>query len=409
MGRPIRGAPDPQLLAFGSSLEEDLVLAPFDVECSLAHVAALVGGGIRRRVAGGDACGRAADACVARLPTARSRGWRARWIRGRARRDRRARSRACGRAGEWLHAGRSRNDQVATTLLSYVRDRARQRARRCAGDCGGDRVRARASELEAGTVLAGCTHRQPAQPVTAGVRAGRVERTVRARDRRASWRCAAPRRATSCPLGSAALAGSSLPLEREAAARRCTRLRRAVAQRARRDRQPRRGARSGARVRARDDRRVAHLRGTHRVVDARIRLRALGRCGGDRFELDAAEAQSRSVRTRARPRGDGDRERTPGALATLCGLAPSYQRDLQVTKQPDHRDRRGCAGARSSAFGRALRMRCTFAREHDGGRGARTDIPIATDVADALIARVRRRAPRTPSVGAAVARGGAGA
>ena len=38
--------PDPSLLAFGSSLEDDLVLAPFDVRCSQAHVAALAGGKI---------------------------------------------------------------------------------------------------------------------------------------------------------------------------------------------------------------------------------------------------------------------------------------------------------------------------------------------------------------------------
>ena len=39
-------APDAQLLAFGTSIEEDLVLAPFDVECSLGHVEALRGGKI---------------------------------------------------------------------------------------------------------------------------------------------------------------------------------------------------------------------------------------------------------------------------------------------------------------------------------------------------------------------------
>src|SRR5665213_1305157 len=38
--------PDPALLAFGSSLEEDLLLAPFDLMCSRAHVAALQGGAI---------------------------------------------------------------------------------------------------------------------------------------------------------------------------------------------------------------------------------------------------------------------------------------------------------------------------------------------------------------------------
>jgi hypothetical protein len=44
-GRFTAGA-DTQLLAFGSSLEEDLVLARFDVACSLGHVEALEGGKI---------------------------------------------------------------------------------------------------------------------------------------------------------------------------------------------------------------------------------------------------------------------------------------------------------------------------------------------------------------------------
>ena len=38
--------PDPLLQAYGSSLEDDLILAPFDVRCSHAHVEALLGGGI---------------------------------------------------------------------------------------------------------------------------------------------------------------------------------------------------------------------------------------------------------------------------------------------------------------------------------------------------------------------------
>ena len=40
-GGRFRTAADPRLIAFGSSLEEDLVLAPFDIACSLAHVEAL--------------------------------------------------------------------------------------------------------------------------------------------------------------------------------------------------------------------------------------------------------------------------------------------------------------------------------------------------------------------------------
>ena len=45
-GGRFASAPDAALLAFGSSIEEDLVLAPFDVRCSLAHVTALEGGRI---------------------------------------------------------------------------------------------------------------------------------------------------------------------------------------------------------------------------------------------------------------------------------------------------------------------------------------------------------------------------
>src|SRR5471032_972516 len=39
-------APDAALIAFGSSLEDDLVLAPFDVRCSKAHVTALASAGL---------------------------------------------------------------------------------------------------------------------------------------------------------------------------------------------------------------------------------------------------------------------------------------------------------------------------------------------------------------------------
>ncbi|MGA7356498.1 MAG: hypothetical protein WBW76_13800, partial [Candidatus Cybelea sp.] len=45
-GGRFNAAADPSLIAFGSSLEEDLVLAPFDIACSLAHIEALEGGAI---------------------------------------------------------------------------------------------------------------------------------------------------------------------------------------------------------------------------------------------------------------------------------------------------------------------------------------------------------------------------
>src|SRR5579884_4094608 len=45
-GGRFASAPDAALLAYGSSLRDDLALAPFDVRCSLAHVAALASGGV---------------------------------------------------------------------------------------------------------------------------------------------------------------------------------------------------------------------------------------------------------------------------------------------------------------------------------------------------------------------------
>ena len=45
-GGRFASAPDASLIAFGSSLADDLVLAPFDVRCSRAHVTALERGGL---------------------------------------------------------------------------------------------------------------------------------------------------------------------------------------------------------------------------------------------------------------------------------------------------------------------------------------------------------------------------
>src|SRR5580693_4510887 len=122
-------APDAALLAFGSSLEDDLVLAPFDVRCSRAHVTALTEGGLLTGVAAGelhaalDVVGEeVADGTF--VAFARAGGFED--IHGAI--DARVRELAPD-AGASLHAGRSRNDQVATTLLLYARDRATTGAR----------------------------------------------------------------------------------------------------------------------------------------------------------------------------------------------------------------------------------------------------------------------------------------
>ncbi|MBD5635806.1 MAG: argininosuccinate lyase, partial [Candidatus Eremiobacteraeota bacterium] len=116
-GGRFTAAPDPALIAFGSSLEEDLVLAPFDVACSRAHVAALRGGGIVTAAVADELL-----AALARVEAEIIDGSFAREAREANAEDVHgaidARVRAlAGDAGPFLHAGRSRNDQVATTLL----------------------------------------------------------------------------------------------------------------------------------------------------------------------------------------------------------------------------------------------------------------------------------------------------
>ncbi len=113
-----------------------------------------------------------------------------------------------GAAGGRLHTARSRNDQVALDFRMYVRD---------AID-GLDRslitlqsVLAAKAEAHADTIMPGFTHLQPAQPVTFGHHLlAYVEMLERDRGRFADARS----RLNECPLGSAALAGTSFPIDR---------------------------------------------------------------------------------------------------------------------------------------------------------------------------------------------------
>ncbi len=118
-----------------------------------------------------------------------------------------------GEAGGRLHTGRSRNDQVATDMRLWTREAIDDTAGRI------DRLLAviarRAPELM-DHVLPGYTHLQRAQPVRLSHHvlawAAMLERDRgRLIDARA--------RLNECPLGSAALAGTTFPLDREAVAR----------------------------------------------------------------------------------------------------------------------------------------------------------------------------------------------
>src|SRR6185312_7514873 len=112
-----------------------------------------------------------------------------------------------------LHTARSRNDQVATDFKLYVRERLDALDEALAAL---QLALARKAEAHAATVMPGFTHLQPAQPVTFGHHLlAYVEMLSRDRGRLADAR----KRLNECPLGSAALAGTSFPIDRAATAK----------------------------------------------------------------------------------------------------------------------------------------------------------------------------------------------
>jgi argininosuccinate lyase len=112
-----------------------------------------------------------------------------------------------------LHTARSRNDQVATDFKLYVRDEI---ADIDAGLAALQLALAKLALEQAATVMPGFTHLQTAQPVTFGHHClAYVEMLARDRGRLADARA----RLNVSPLGAAALAGTSFPLDREMTAR----------------------------------------------------------------------------------------------------------------------------------------------------------------------------------------------
>ncbi|MCF7935492.1 MAG: argininosuccinate lyase [Synergistales bacterium] len=118
----------------------------------------------------------------------------------------------CGELGAKLHAGRSRNDQVATTVRLYLKSQLCRL---------GDRLELLLTavldkaEAEATTVVPGYTHLQQAQPITFGHFLLSYGQCF-LRDFRRLLQ--ALEGLDECPLGSGALAGSTLPLDRSYAA-----------------------------------------------------------------------------------------------------------------------------------------------------------------------------------------------
>ena len=114
-----------------------------------------------------------------------------------------------GDAAGRLHTARSRNDQVATDFRLWVRgaiDRLDEELRDL------QEALIELAEAHSDTVMPGYTHLQAAQPVTFGHHMlAYVEMAGRDRGRMADCR----KRLNECPLGAAALAGTSFPIDRD--------------------------------------------------------------------------------------------------------------------------------------------------------------------------------------------------
>ena len=192
-----------------ASIEFDKVLAPFDIRASKAHAVMLGQQGI---ISKDDA--RKITAGLDRVMTEIEKG---EFAYSRALEDihMNVESRLKELAGEpaaRLHTARSRNDQVATDFKLYVRSWL-------------DRADAALAALQlalshkalahSALIMPGFTHLQPAQPVTFGHHLlAYVEMLGRDRGRFADARA----RLNECPLGAAALAGTSFPIDRDSTA-----------------------------------------------------------------------------------------------------------------------------------------------------------------------------------------------
>jgi argininosuccinate lyase len=203
-GGRFAGGPAEALARLSVSVQFDWRLAPYDLAASRAHARVLARAGLLDA----DELGRmlaALDdlesACAAGefRPTIDDEDVHTALERGLLER--------LGALGGKLRAGRSRNDQVATDLRLYLRERAR-------GVAGRITELADALVEQAGrhvdTPAPGFTHLQPAQPISFGHQlVAHVQALLRDLDRLRDW----DKRAAVSPLGAGALAGSSLPLD----------------------------------------------------------------------------------------------------------------------------------------------------------------------------------------------------
>ena len=209
-GGRFAGGPAEALARLSVSVQFDWRLAPYDLLASRAHARVLAGAGLLDPDELGKILAALDDldsACATGQfrPVIEDEDVHTALERGLLER--------LGALGGKLRAGRSRNDQVATDLRLYLRDHARGLA--VAVVELADALTEQAAR-NVDTPAAGMTHLQHAQPVTFGHwLLAHVHPLLRDLDRLRDWDA----RAAVSPLGSGALAGSSLPLDPAAVAK----------------------------------------------------------------------------------------------------------------------------------------------------------------------------------------------
>jgi argininosuccinate lyase len=209
-GGRFTGAADPSFAKFNSSFAFDRRLFEADIRASIAHCNALRGAGVlspeeSEQIVAGlqsilDEATSRPDYFAEPVEDVHS------FVEARL-------VEMIGEPGRKLHTGRSRNDQVATDLRLWLRDAIDQLSARAKQTL--DAILDLA-EKEGEAILPGYTHLQRAQPILfAHWCLAYFEMLTRDRERLVEIR----KRVNVLPLGSAAIAGTSFPIDREAVAR----------------------------------------------------------------------------------------------------------------------------------------------------------------------------------------------
>jgi argininosuccinate lyase len=192
--------------AFTASVEFDQRLAPYDIQGSIAHATMLAKQGVLSDTE--------RDTIIAGLQRilARIEADEFEWsveLEDVHMNVEAALTADIGDAGKKLHTGRSRNDQVATDVRLWLRNELvaiRSELRRLQS------ALLDLAEREADTILPGFTHLQTAQPITFGHHMMAWFEMLE-RDRSRLDDCAT--RMNQMPLGAAALAGTTFPIDRD--------------------------------------------------------------------------------------------------------------------------------------------------------------------------------------------------